>query len=106
MADSTLPPLPLLPPILACNIINLSLKDTSSDINPDKVVVFVPPDPSAVLKCHKRYVNAAHIKWIVNNIITTATKFVKLELTGECIFWVPNAKELLEKYKVFKVPLV
>src|SRR4051812_48613999 len=97
-------PLPPLPPLPNSTALNDVLSQGSNDVNPADVVVLIPPDPNSVVSGKKRYVNATHIKWVVNNVLTTATNYAKLELTGERIFWVPNASELLQKHADIKIP--
>src|SRR3954470_23156868 len=93
-----------LPPLPHSDALTGALKLSNNDINPNDVVILVPPDPSSVVSGQKRYVNASHIKWVVTHVLTTATKYAKLELTGERIFWVPNAEELLAKHPTINIP--
>src|SRR4051794_28362586 len=82
--------LPLVP---VCDALSAHFKDAhNNDISPEDVVVLVPPHPLSVISSQKRFLNQQHIKWIAENILTTATQYAKLPVTGERLFWVPNSK--------------
>src|SRR4051794_33349663 len=99
-ASHTLPPVPI------CDTLSAHFKNAhNNDISPNDVVVLVPPHPLSVISGQKRFLNQQHIKWIAENILTTATQYSKLPVTGERLFWVSNTEEIIKQNQNIQVPV-
>ena len=61
--------------------------------------------PTSVVMGQKRFLTQAHIKWAVNNVLIKATKYARLPVSGERIFWVPNREETLANHKSLQIPV-
>src|SRR5690242_8939120 len=88
--QTALPPLPNTDSLVA------HFNASNNDVAPEDVVVLDVPN---TINGVRRNLNNTHMRWIKNNLFTTATKFARIEQTDERIFWVPNTTELLKKYQ-------
>lgn len=103
---STKQALPPLPPTPRLDALSAHFKAAhNNDINPDEVVVLVPPDPGSVASGQKCYLSQAHIKWVCEHALPTATKYAKLLVTGERVFWIPKAGDEHSQTPLIKIPL-